>query len=80
MGARNLELADNAQVSRERPPARDQRCPRILVLSNCSWENGEVVAALRQLFDLLAKTTAIAARQEAGNMATSPKNEIWLGD
>ena len=49
------------------------------VLSNCSWENGEVVATFRQPFDLLAETTAIVARSNAGNSNDSPKNEIWLG-
>jgi site-specific DNA recombinase len=50
------------------------------VLSNCTWEDGEVVANFRQPFDLLAETTAIAARAEAGETAKSVKTEIWLGD
>jgi hypothetical protein len=37
-----------------------------------------VVAAFRQLFDLLAETTAIAARHGAGNTAKSAKSKIWL--
>ena len=50
------------------------------VLSNCTWEDGEVVATFRQPFDLLAETTAIAASREAENTANSVKSEIWLGD
>jgi hypothetical protein len=37
-----------------------------------------VVATFRQPFDLLAETTAIAARHGAGNTANSAKVEIWL--
>jgi hypothetical protein len=36
------------------------------------------VATFRQPFDLLAETTAIAARHGAGNTANSAKGEIWL--
>jgi hypothetical protein len=50
------------------------------ILSNCTWEDGEVATTFRQPFDLLAKTTAIAARHEAGNRANPAKSEIWLGD
>ena len=39
-----------------------------------------MTATFRQPFDLLAETTAIAARQRAGNTANSAKSEIWLGD
>jgi len=41
-------------------------------------EDGEVVATFRQRFDLLAETTAIAARHGAGNTAKSSKSKIWL--
>jgi hypothetical protein len=39
-----------------------------------------VVATFRRPFDLLAETTAIAARHGAGNTAKRAKSEIWLGD
>ena len=56
--------------------------PRLLnfVLSNCSWKDGEARVTFRQPFDLLAETTAMAARQEAENTANSAKGEIWLGN
>jgi hypothetical protein len=79
-GMRILELARNAQALFERQPAREKRRLLNFVLSNCSWEDGEVVATFRQPFDLLAETTAIAARSSAGNSGNSSKNEIWLGD
>jgi len=37
-----------------------------------------MTATFHQPFDLLAETTAIAARQEAVTMANSGKSEIWL--
>ena len=78
-GVRLLELARNAQALFERQPAREKRRLLNFVLSNCSWEDGEVVATFRQPFDLLAETTAIAARSSAENNGNSSKNEIWLG-
>jgi len=45
----------------------EQRRPLNFVLSNGSWEYGDVVATLRQPFDLAAEITAIAARSSAGN-------------
>lgn len=79
-GVRILELARNAQALFERQPAREKRRLLNFVLSNCSWEDGEVVATFRQPFDMLAETTAIAARSTAGGGSNSSKNEIWLGD
>ena len=77
-GLKILELARNAQALFERQPAREKRRLLNFVLSNCSWEDGEVVATFRQPFDLLAKTTATAARFSAGSGANSSKTEIWL--
>ena len=72
-GVRILELARNAQALFERQPAREKRRLLNFVLSNCSWEDGEVVATFRQPFDLLAETTAIAARQRRGTAAIRRK-------
>ncbi len=79
-GVQILELARNAQRLFERQEPRPKRRLLNFVLSNCTWEDGEVVATFRQPFDLLAETTAIAARREAGNTASPAKSEIWLGD
>jgi site-specific DNA recombinase len=79
-GVRILELARNAQALFERQPAREKRRLLNFVLSNCSWEDGEVVSTFRQPFDLLAETTAIAARSSANSTHNSSKNEIWLGN
>ena len=77
-GVQILELARNAQKLFERQEPRQKRRLLDFVLSNCIWEDGEVVANFRQPFDLLAETTAIAARHEAGNMVNPAKGEIWL--
>ncbi len=79
-GVQILELAQTAQRLFERQTAREKRRLLNFVLSNCSWEDGEVVATFRQPFDLLAKTTAIAAQPAARVSGNSAKNEIWLGD
>jgi site-specific DNA recombinase len=79
-GIQILELARNAQKLFERQEPREKRRLLNFLLSNCSWENGEVVAAFRQPFDLLAQTTAIATPAAAGSDADSARSEIWLGN
>jgi len=68
-GVQILELARNAQRLFEAQEPRQKRRLLNFVLSNCTWEDGEVVATFRQPFDLLAETTAIAARHWAENAA-----------
>ncbi|MFZ4533407.1 MAG: recombinase family protein, partial [Alsobacter sp.] len=75
-----LDLARNAQRLFVMQEPREKRRLLNIVLSNCTWEDGEVIATFRQPFDILAKTATAAARVEAGENAKSPKSEIWLGD
>ena len=77
-GVRLLELARNAQRLFEKQEPREKRRLLNFVVSNCTWKAGELVADLRQPFDLLAETTAIAAQAGAGNRANLAKSEIWL--
>jgi site-specific DNA recombinase len=77
-GVQILELAQNAQKLFERQPPRQKRRLLNFVLSNCTWDDGEVIASFRQPFDLLAETTEAAASREAGDMTNSTKTEIWL--
>ena len=79
-GGQILELARNAQRLFKRQAPREKRRLLNFLLSNCSWENGEVRDTFRQPFDLLADTTAMLARHEAGDGANSAKRESWLGD
>ena len=75
-----LELARNAQRLFAKQEPREKRRLLNFVLSNCTWEDGEVVATFRQPFDMLAETATAAARVEAGEKAKSAKSEIWLGN
>jgi site-specific DNA recombinase len=79
-GVQLLELARNAQRLFARQEPREKRRLLNFVLSNCTWEDSEVVATFRQPFDMLAETATSAARHEAENTAKSAKTEIWLGD
>jgi len=73
-------LARNAQRLFAQQEPREKRRLLNFVLSNCTWEDGQVVATFRQPFDLLAETTAMAARIAPDETAKSAKTEIWLGD
>ena len=79
-GVRILELARNAQSLFEFQPAREKRRLLNFLLSNCTWEDGEVVAKFRQPFDLLIKTLNAKTRSKAANGGESSKNEIWLSE
>ena len=79
-GVALLDLARNAQRLFAKQEPREKRRLLNFVLSNCTWEDGEVVATFRQPFDILAETTMGAAHKEAGGTIESAKSEIWLGD
>lgn len=79
-GVQILELASNAQKLFESQEPRQKRRLLNFLLSNCSWEGGEVVATFQQPFDLLAETTTIASARKATATAISAKTEIWLPD
>jgi site-specific DNA recombinase len=77
-GLQILELARNAKRLFERQEPRQKRRLLNFVLSNCTWEDGKVIATLRQPFDFLAETATAAARREVENTTNSAKTEIWL--
>ncbi len=77
-GVRLLELARNAQRLFEKQEPREKRRLLNFVVSNCTWKGGELVANLRQPFDLLAETKAIEAQAARGNRPNFAKSEIWL--
>jgi hypothetical protein len=78
-GVQLLELARNAQRLFAKRDPREKRRLLNFVLSNCIWEDGQVVATFRQPFDLLAETTVSASRVAAGETVKTAKTEIWLG-
>jgi site-specific DNA recombinase len=73
-----LDLARDAQRLFAEQELREKRRLLNFVLSNCTREDGEVVATFRQPFDMLAETSAAAVRREAGERVVAPKSEIWL--
>jgi site-specific DNA recombinase len=77
-GIRLLELARNAQRLFEKQEPREKRRLLNFVVSNCTWKGGQLVANLRQPFDLLAETTAMAAQAAASDGPNFAKTEIWL--
>jgi site-specific DNA recombinase len=79
-GVALLDLARNAESLFAKQEPREKRRLLNFVLSNCTWEDGEVVATFRQPFDMLAQTVTAAAHVGAGDKAKSAKTEIWLGD
>lgn len=79
-GVALLDLARNAQRLFARQEPREKRRLLNFLLSNCTWEDGEVVATFRQPFDMIAETARAAARVAAVESAKSSKSEIWLGD
>ena len=79
-GVQLLRLARNVQrLFAKQEPHQKRRLLNFL-LSNCTWDDGEVRATLREPFDLLAKTTVSAVRAAADETAKSAKTEIWLGN
>jgi hypothetical protein len=77
-GVQLLELARNAQrLFAKQEPCEKRRLLNFL-LSNCTWQDGKVVATLRQPFDLLAETAVTAARAAEGETAKTAKIDIWL--
>jgi site-specific DNA recombinase len=79
-GVQLLELARNAQRLFAQQEPREKRRLLNFVLSNCTWEDGQVVATFREPFDMLAQTAANANRIESGVTLKAAKTEIWLGN
>jgi site-specific DNA recombinase len=79
-GVQLLELARNAQRLFAKQAPREKRRLLNLLLSNCTWHDGEVVTIFRQPFDLLAETAVIASNALVGDAVQTAKTEIWLGD
>ena len=78
-GVRLLELTRNArQLFARWAPGVTKRLLNLL-LSNCTWEDGEVRAVFRQPFDLLAETTAALSTEHPRGFVLSKGHPIWLG-
>lgn len=73
-GVQLLELARNAQRLFAKQEPREKRRLLNFLLSNSTWEDGEVVATFGQPFDLLAETAVTAAHVGACEMAKTAQN------
>ena len=78
-GVRLLELAKNAQRLFDKQEPREKRRLLNFVVSNCSWKGGELAVTLRQPFNVLTDTAALAKRVESSEAADLAKKAIWLG-
>ena len=78
-GGRVIEPAQNAQRLFEKQDAREKQRRLNFLVSNCSWRDGELIATLRQPFDLIAETTAIDAKLKGAREVSNGLYEIWGG-
>jgi site-specific DNA recombinase len=73
-----LDLARNAQRLFARQEPREKRRLLNFLLSNCTWEGGEVLATFRQPFDMLAETIVETRNEHSAGAASMPDFEKWL--
>ena len=73
-----LDLARNAQRLFAKQEPREKRRLLNFVLSNCTWEDGEVVATFRQPFDMLAEAVIETRAEHTAGAASAPVFEKWL--
>ena len=77
-GIQLLELARNAQRLFAKQEPREKRRLLNFLLSNCTWEGGQVVATFRQPFDMLAETLVESRGEHAAGVASAQVFEKWL--
>gem|GEM_PF-2188942 len=77
-GARLLDLAHSARKLFAKQQPHEKRKLLNFVLSNSTWRGGELTPTFRQPFDLLAKTTAIAAQTSAKYTRNPSEHPSWL--
>jgi hypothetical protein len=75
-----LELARDAHRQFERQEPRQKRRLLNFVLSNCTWEDGEVVATFRQPFDFVSRKRSFAfasSRRRSRSASRSARSAIF---
>ncbi len=77
-GVALLDLARNAQNLFAKQPPREKRRLLNFLLSNCTWEDGHVVAEFKQPFDMLAETVEKARGKHSSDTVTLTDSEKWL--
>ena len=77
-GVALLELARDAQrLFAKQEPSEKRRLLNFL-LSNCTWDDGQIVATLRQPFEMLAETVVAARSENTAGTASNRSFENWL--
>jgi site-specific DNA recombinase len=77
-GVALLELARDAQRLFAKQEPREKRRLLNFLLSNCTWEDGKVVATFRQPFDMLAETIVETRNENAPGGVFERVFEKWL--
>ena len=73
-----LELAQRAHRLFQKQEPREKRRLLNFLLSNCSWKAGELTAAFRQPFDMLAVATAAQEQAKLATTGSAAVSENWL--
>jgi site-specific DNA recombinase len=77
-GLRLLELARRAHILFRQQQANERRRLLDFVVSNCTWKQGELLAAYRQPFDLLAIAGKGQREQSPPGESSRPLFKKWL--
>ena len=77
-GIRLLELAQKAGTLFRRQSSAEKRRLLGFVLSNCTWKDGQLTAAYRQPFDLLAKNVIALESKKSTGQAQTGISDNWL--
>jgi DNA invertase Pin-like site-specific DNA recombinase len=77
-GVALLELANNAQRLFAQQEPREKRRLLNFLLSNCTWNDGVLIASFRQPFDMLAETIAAVRSETASKSGFGGETAKWL--
>jgi hypothetical protein len=77
-GIRILELSRKAYALLDKQQPRGKRRLLNLLLSNCSWKNGELTATFRQPLNMIAEMKSAHQKKKATSLAKSSLSENWL--
>jgi site-specific DNA recombinase len=81
--AEGVQLIDLAQGAKRLFADQEPKAQRQLlnfVLSNSTWQNGELSVVFRQPFDLIAETAAKANGSGGSGGLNPPEHPVWLGN
>ena len=77
-GVRLLALAHNARKLFDAQPEFEKRRLLDFVLSNCTWGHGQIMAAYKQPFDIIAKKPISLVSIAERKTRRESRNENWL--